>query len=273
MLRDDVTWVKGNHLFQFGGQMQNNFNYHTRTDNGSSINNQVVYAIVYNQINFANGAGCAAAVSGVAGSTSCIPAAVTTAGQGSLYQNLAASALGLVGQSQVIYTRVGSDLKIQPIGTLAQELSTIKYYSVYGSDTWRLRPSLTLSYGLSYMYETPPVEKNGAQVELVNQDGSLVHTNSFLAARKAAALAGQAFAPILGFETTGNLKMKYPYTPFKGGFSPRVAVAWNPNYRSGVLGTLFGEGKTVLRASMASIRCWCHCWDPACCNRVRAASL
>jgi len=247
MLRDDVTWVKGNHLFQLGGQMQNNFNYHTRTDNGSSINNQVVYTIVYNQINFANGAGCAAAVSGVAGSSSCIPAAVTTAGQGSLYQNLAASALGLVGQTQVIYTRVGSDLKIQPIGTLAQELSTIKYYSVYGSDTWRLRPSLTLSYGLSYMYETPPVEKNGAQVELVNQDGSLVHTNSFLAARKAAALAGQAFAPILGFETTGNLKIKYPYTPFKGGFSPRVAVAWNPNYRSGVLGTLFGEGKTVLR--------------------------
>src|SRR5882724_10453701 len=247
MLRDDVTWVKGNHLFQLGGQMQNNFNYHTRTDNGSSINNQVVYTIVYNQINFANGAGCAAAVSGVAGSSSCIPAAVTTAGQGSLYQNLAASALGLVGQTQVIYTRVGSDLKIQPIGTLAQELSTIKYYSVYGSDTWRLRPSLTLSYGLSYMYETPPVEKNGAQVELVNLDGSLVHTNTFLAARKAAALAGQAFAPILGFETTGNLKMKYPYTPFKGGFSPRVAVAWNPNYRSGLLGTLFGEGKTVLR--------------------------
>jgi Carboxypeptidase regulatory-like domain len=247
MLRDDVTWVKGNHLFQFGGQMQNNFNYHTRTDNGSSINNQVVYTIVYNQINFANGAGCAAAVSGVAGSTSCIPAAVNTAGQGSLYQNLAASALGLVGQTQVIYTRVGSDLKIQPIGTLAQELSTIKYYSVYGSDTWRLRPSLTLSYGLSYMYETPPVEKNGAQVELVYQDGSLVHTDSFLAARKAAALAGQAYAPILGFETTGNLKMKYPYTPFKGGLSPRVAVAWNPNYRSGLLGTLFGEGKTVLR--------------------------
>src|SRR5258707_7909577 len=41
--------------------------------------------------------------------------------------------------------------------------------------------------------------------------------------------------------------MKYPYTPFKGGLSPRVAVAWNPNYRSGVLGTLFGENKTVIR--------------------------
>src|SRR5256886_10654602 len=34
---------------------------------------------------------------------------------------------------------------------------------------------------------------------------------------------------------------------FKGGISPRVAVAWNPNYKSGLLGKLFGEGKTVLR--------------------------
>lgn len=249
MLRDDVTWIKGNHLFQFGGNIQNNYNYHTRTDNGASINNQIVYTIVYNQINFGNGAGCSAAVSGTAGSTSCIPGAVNTAGSSSVntYQNLAASVLGLVGQTQVIYTRVGSDLKIQPIGTQAVEQSTIKYYSGYFADTWRLKPSLTITGGVSYMYETPPVEKNGAQVELVYQDGSLVHTDSFLAKRKAAALAGQAYAPILGFETTGNLKMKYPYTPFKGGFSPRISLAWNPNYKSGLLGKLFGEGRTVLR--------------------------
>jgi Carboxypeptidase regulatory-like domain len=247
MLRDDLTWVKGNHLFQFGGQVQKNFNYHTRTDNGSTINNQIVYQIASQNINFANGAGCAAAVSGTAGSTSCIPAAVNTAGQNSLYQNLASSVLGLVGLSQVIYTRTGSSLAIQPIGTQALEASTIKYYSGYFADTWRVKPSITVNFGLSYMYETPPVEKNGAQVELVDSAGNLVHTNQFLAARKAAALAGQAYAPILGFETTGNLHIKYPYTPFKGGLSPRIAVAWSPNYRSGLLGKLVGEGKTVLR--------------------------
>ena len=239
MLRDDVTWVKGNHVFQFGGNIQHNFNYHTRTDNGSTINNQVVYQIAFNQIDFGSN----------------IPAAVTSAGQSSMYKNLAASVLGLVGLTQVIYTRVGSDLKIQPIGTLAQELSTIKYYSGYGADTWRIKPSLTLSYGLSYMYETPPVEKNGAQVELVYPDGSLVHTDTFLAKRKAAALAGTPcttdncdLAPILGFETTGNLHLKYPYTPFKGGVSPRFSIAWNPNYRSGLLSKILGEGNTVLRA-------------------------
>jgi len=245
MLRDDVTWIKGNHLIQFGGQFQHNFNFHTRTDNGSSINNQVVYGISPGNIAF--GTGCSG-VNTISGQTaSCIPTVIANAGQNSYYQNLAASVLGLVGQTQVIYTRTGSSLQIQPIGTLAQEASTIKYYSGYGADTWRLRPSLTLSYGLSYMYETPPVEKNGAQVELVDQSGNLVHTDQFLAARKTAALAGQAYAPILGFETTGNLHIKYPYTPFKGGFSPRASIAWSPNYRSGMLGKLLGEGKTVLR--------------------------
>src|ERR1051326_5934793 len=231
MLRDDMTWVQGNHLFQFGGNVQKNFNYHTRTDNGSTINNQVVYQIASGSISFP---------------ATAIPGTVPS-GQASLYRNLATSVFGLVGLTQVIYTRTGSNLQIQPIGTQATEQSTIKYYSGYFSDTWRLKPSLTLSYGLSYMYETPPVEKNGAQVELVNQDGSLVHSDTFLAQRKAAALAGQAFAPILGFETTGNLHIKYPYTPFKKGFSPRFSLAWNPNYRSGLLGKLVGEGKTVLR--------------------------
>ncbi len=245
MLRDDLTWVKGNHLFQFGGQIQKNFNYHTRTDNGSTINNQIVYQIASNNINF----------------TGFFPTGLTSSSQQSLYTNLASSVLGLVGLTQVIYTRTGANLAIQPIGTQAVEASTIKYYSGYFADTWRLKSNLTITGGLSYMYETPPVEKNGAQVELVYQDGTLVHTDSFLAKRKAAALAGTPcttptcdLAPILGFETTGNLKMKYPYTPFKGGFSPRISAAWNPTYKSGFLGKVLGEGKTVLRGGFG--RTW-----------------
>src|SRR3989454_3672791 len=74
MLRDDLTWVKGNHLFQFGGNIQHNFNYHTRTDNGSTINNQVVYQIAGNNISF----------------TGFFPASVSSSNQ-PLYQNLASS--------------------------------------------------------------------------------------------------------------------------------------------------------------------------------------
>src|SRR6266496_3218376 len=134
MLRDDMTWVKGNHLFQFGGQLQHNFNFHTRTDNGSTINNQIVYQIASGGISFTTGCGAA-------GTSSCFPSTITSSSQQNRYKNLASSVFGLVGLSQVIYTRTGSNLTIQPIGTLAKEQSTIKYYSGYFADTWRMKPT------------------------------------------------------------------------------------------------------------------------------------
>ncbi len=228
MVRDDVTWVQGNHLLQFGGLIQRNHDFHTRTDNGSTVNNQVVYQVAFNNIG---------------GFT--IPSTAST--NSNLYKNLLTSVYGMVGLTQVIYTRAGSDLHLLPLGTLAQQSSKIPTYNVYFSDTWRMKPTITFNYGLGYTLEMPPVEKEGRQVELVDQNGALIHTDQFLAARQAAALQGQAYAPILGFETTGNLKIKYPYSPFYGGISPRLSLAWNPNFKSGLLHKLFGDGETVIR--------------------------
>ena len=45
MFRDDLSMLKGNHLFQFGGTYQHNFNWHQRTDNGGGINYQPVYEL------------------------------------------------------------------------------------------------------------------------------------------------------------------------------------------------------------------------------------
>jgi len=55
----------------------------------------------------------------------------------------------------------------------------------------------------------PPVEQQGRQVVLVYQDGTPIRARDFIAKRKAAALAGQAYAPIVGFETARNLGLKY----------------------------------------------------------------
>ena len=40
-----MTKLKGNHLIQFGGQYQHNFNYHQRSDNGNAINFTTTYQI------------------------------------------------------------------------------------------------------------------------------------------------------------------------------------------------------------------------------------
>ncbi len=55
MYRDDVTWIRGNHLFQIGGLYQHNNDTHNRNDNGESINTFEQYLV---------GAGSGASLSG-----------------------------------------------------------------------------------------------------------------------------------------------------------------------------------------------------------------
>jgi hypothetical protein len=61
---------------------------------------------------------------------------------------------------------------------------------------------------------------------------------SYIKQRESAALQGQVYNPEVGFALVGNTGsgQKYPYLPFYGSFSPRVAAAWNPNYSDGALG-------------------------------------
>lgn len=233
MLRDDLSWVHGNHLFQFGGFFQKNVDYFSRTDNGTTISNQIVYQIARKSIDFTN----------------FFPGTLpTSTAARNTYGNLATAVLGLVGFTQVLYTREGADLTIQPLGKQSQVQSTINTYNLYFNDTWRLSPTLTLSGGLGYTVENPPVEQQGRQVVLVDQNGTPIRAAEFLAKRKAAALAGQAYAPVVGFETARNLHLKHPYEPFHGGISPKVAVAWNPQFKNGIWHALLGAGQTVIRA-------------------------
>ncbi len=243
LYKDDLTMIKGNHILQFGGSYQRNFDYHSRTDNGNGINNAFVYQITSSGLAFGN--------------TTNSPYFPTTlaANQASNYQTLYSEVLGLVSQPQVSYTRAGTNLALQPVGSSAYDQSIIPSYNFYFTDTWHMRKNLTVTYGLGYAIEMPPYELNGKQVMLVDQSGNPVTTVDYLAQRKAAALNGQAYDPTLGFETVRNVGAgrKYPYNPVYDEFSPRVAVAWNPKYSSGILGSMFGDGQTVIRAGYGRI--------------------
>jgi hypothetical protein len=63
------------------------------------------------------------------------------------------------------------------------------------------------------------------------------------------------YEPILGYEMIRNIGSgpKYPMNTFYGEFSPRLAVAWNPKFDSGLFGKLFGNGRTVLRGGYGRI--------------------
>jgi len=238
-LRDDVTMLKGNHLLTFGGAYQRNWDWHQRSDNGGGINYQPTY-----QLGDSVGGG-------LVDFSATLPSGVNpkTWGRNS------SAILGIVTDSQIAYTRSGPNLNLNPPLTHAFDQSTIPYYNVYFSDSWRVRPSFTFTYGLGWTLEMPPTEALGKQIELVDASGQQLDTAAYLNQREAAALKGEVYNPQVGFALVGNTGagQKYPYNPFYGSFSPRLAAAWNPNYSSGVLGKVFGQGKSAIRGGYSRI--------------------
>jgi hypothetical protein len=257
--RDDLTYIHGNHLWQIGGLVQHNWDFHTRDDNGSGTFVNPVFLV---------GAGESGVSIGSAyRPQTCVPPdptanppviGITTncikASQIPKWRGFYADALGISG-AQVAYTRAGSNLSLQPLGTNAFDKSTINTYNLYFTDTWHLKPSFTVNYGLGYLLETPPLEQNGKQITLVDQTGSQIGFEDYMSTRQRAALAGQIYNPILGYSLVGNVGkgLKYPYQMFWGGLSPRVSAAWNPRFDSGWMEKLFGRSKTVLRGGYGRI--------------------
>jgi Carboxypeptidase regulatory-like domain len=240
MVRDDISMLKGNHLFQFGGTYQHNWDYHSRSDNGGGINYQPVYEL------------------GTGDSGSQLASDISICKDPNIpnCSSLTAAALGIVSISQIAYTRSGTNLTLNPPLTEAFDRSTIPYYNTYFSDTWHMKPTFTLTYGLGWTLEMPPTEANGKQIELVDQSDQPISSVSYLANRKRAALEGQVYNPEIGFALVGNTEngVKYPYNPFYGSFSPRVAAAWNPHFDSDSLaGKIFGHEDTVVRGGYGRV--------------------
>src|SRR5215470_15446909 len=238
-LRDDMTMLKGNHLLTFGGAYQRNWDWHQRSDNGGGINYQPTY-----QLGESGGGG-------LVDFSSTNPAGVSAKTWG----RDVSAVLGIVSDSQIAYTRSGPNLALNPPLTHAFDQSTIPYYNVYFSDSWHMKPSFTLTYGLGWTLEMPPTEAKGKQIELVDSSAQQLDTMAYIKQREAAALQGQVYNPTVGFALVGNTGagQKYPYLPFYGSFSPRVAAAWNPNYTDGFVGKLFGGNKSVIRGGYSRV--------------------
>jgi hypothetical protein len=102
-------------------------------------------------------------------------------------------------------------------GLTGQRLAQQEYYIGYAQDEWKLRPNLTINFGLRYEYYSPLREKNDGQV-LFDIETGLIRPSTEAA-----------------------------YRSSKNNFGPRFAVTWSPNPN----GTgFFGGGKTVFRGGV-----------------------
>jgi hypothetical protein len=167
----------------------------------------------------------------------------------SIWDTQYAQTLGMLGTAAQLFVRGGTDFHLTGAKTFSDTV-LINSYSLYYNDSWKIRPSLTLNYGLQWGVQMPPYEKNGVQDVAVDASGNQLNTQAYLQNTVNFALQGQVYNPVIGFEPIRAVggHPKYPFNPWYGGFSPRVAIAWNPKFDSGILNHVFGSGKTVFRA-------------------------
>jgi len=242
-LRDTLSWLKGKHLFQFGGEYVYDHWHFDRYDNVVGGLTQLVDSVSSSGVAFSPDSQpmpCTASVT-----TNCLPSSEVGSWNGA-YANLA----GMVDSTSVVATRTGNNLALNPLGTPLHSYVTDPTYSLFFNDSFKLKPNLTLSYGLNWTLQMPPVDENGAQDVLTTTTGQPITINSYLQNVQTAAAAGQVYNPVLGFTPVQDLAPgnKYPYHPWYGGFGPRVALAWNPEVKSGFLAKILGDKATVIRA-------------------------
>jgi hypothetical protein len=238
---DNLSKLKGNHLIQVGGQYQHNFNYFSRSDNGSSINFTPAYLIG----DTSGGGNIAYTGLNAVGATT------------SNYARILDTYYGLVTDTQQAssYANAGTTLNLNPALTPAIGRASTPYYNIYATDNWHLSSSISVNLGLSYAIEMPPTERNGNQVMFTDASGNAIRIEQWLSARKAAALSGQIYNPEIGFALIHNVTggRKYPYDPFYGAVSPRVSFIWSPTFKNEGLRTIFGTNATAIRVGYGRI--------------------
>ena len=235
---EDLSWVKGKHLIQFGGRFASQHFYHRRDDKVVGGLTSEVFTI-----------GRLSSGSHVNG----IPFPAGFSGSASRWRTDYASILGIMERAQQLFTRK-ADFSPNDPGVPLQQHTVVDSYSLYVSDSWRVKPSVTLTLGLNWGVQLPPYESSGEQTMVVDDaTGKVIDFDQYIKTRETQALAGNLFNPQLDYVPIKQTGRKYPYDPDWTNFSPRVSFAWNPSYSSGLLGDLLGNRKSVLRGGYSRV--------------------
>lgn len=242
---DNFSKVTGNHLIQFGGSLSHLWVNFWRGDGQLSVLKPryiITQATGLNIPAAYRPPTCSATIT-----TKCVPSS-----QINNWNNLYASVLGLVESGNVLRTR-DAHLNLNPLETPILTETTFKTYSLYLTDAWRLRPSLTINYGLNWSVGMPPLERSGKLSIAVDSSNKPIDPNLYMDLRREAALQGRVYNPTVGFSPVQETGRKYPIDPVWGSFAPRIAVAWNPNFSSGWRAKIFGGKRTVIRGGYARL--------------------
>jgi hypothetical protein len=213
--RDNLTYTRGDHTFKFGGEVT--FEFKNENLGGNSNAGNFGFSNVQTQ--------------GLVGTSAITGTGVTT---GDSFASF------LLGRAQS-YSEAQFDPRIR---------LRFGRREFYVQDTWRLRPNLTLDMGVRYQYFKPVTEANNL---LVTFDPALyrpVNSATDCATAACNSLITARVDPLNGIARAGvNSRFGNQIIPSdKNNFSPRVGLAYQPNFENGIGKLLFGgPGKSVIR--------------------------
>lgn len=233
---DNLTWIKGKHTVVTGADIRWLPTIHERDD---KVIGSVTSLVATLDSNEATG-------------TLAIPAADRPAGlplaDESNWDRLYAATLGLVNNVGILAVRNGQ-LQPQPLGTQLEAKTTLRAYNFFVQDSWRIKPSITLTYGIGYGWQTTPQELHGQQTFIADHDtgDSIINGLQYIQAKEAAAEAGTIYNPTLSYIPVKDSGRSNVFNVDYGDWAPRASIAWNPSFRDGYLGKIVGDRKTVIR--------------------------
>lgn len=237
-LVDDVTWIKGKHTVQFGGNW--------RVISNNTLANTVSFASA--TTGAANISQAAIANTGQSFDPAAFGFTAVSNGFSSSYDNAITAIAGLIStinaNNNYQVSSSGTQAAILPVGSLIQRDFKANEGEWYAQDSYRLKKNLTVTVGVRYSLLQTPYEVNGQQV------APTVDLSQWFANRAIAAEKGLGNQPPISFAPSGKARGGQPYWPMnKTNFAPRLAIAYSPSFTSGVLGALFGgPGRSSIRA-------------------------
>lgn len=221
---DNFTWTKGKHTINIGADWRLIFNNRSTDANsysGASTNPFWVS-------NSPNG-----------------PADLGS-GFGNSYLTAYATLVGTVPettqQSNYSVTSPTSGALLND-GTIIDRHFKSNEFEYYIQDSWRITPTITMTFGVRHSILQAPYETNGQQV------APTVDTHDWFVHRGTAAAQGQVFEDNLEFTPSGKANGRPGYwAKQKANFAPRFSVVYAPNPRTtfrlgaGMYYDHFGQG-------------------------------
>ncbi len=229
---NDLSWTKGRHSLQFGTNIRIIRNQ--RTSFANSFDNAITNPSFYPGGGTSITSPILAAGFNIAGSD------ITPV------QNAVTALVGRYSQfaGNFIFNKDGS---LTSAGSPSARTFATEEYDVYTQDSWKIRPNLTVTYGIRYGISKPVYEKFGFEVK------PNIGLGEFFNRRIAGMNAGKPYNELISLDLSGPANGKSGAYQFdKNNFQPRVAASWSPDFKTGFLHKVFGDqGKSVFRGGFA----------------------